>query len=76
MKVRMKGDITGTRNGVPWPPLGGEIDLPDEEGAALCATGMAVPVKDDQVETATPPAEDETREALVPTEQAKPRRRG
>lgn len=74
MKVRMKGDITGTRNGEPWPPVGGEIDLPDEEAANLCAAGMAVPVKEDKVETATPPAEEETRDE--PESKPQTRRRG
>lgn len=45
MRVKMKGELTGTRNGEPWPRPGGEIDLPDDEAAALCANGMAVQVK-------------------------------
>lgn len=52
MKIRMKGDITGTRNGEQWPRPGGELDVPDDEGATLCASGMAEPVKDDKTETA------------------------
>ncbi len=44
MKVRMVGKITGTRDGVEWPEPGEEIFLPDEEGAQLCALGMAAPV--------------------------------
>lgn len=44
MRVKMVGSITGTRNGEPWPEVGGEIVLPDSEGAELCALGMAVPV--------------------------------
>lgn len=44
MKVEMKHEVSGTRDGEPWPPIGGEITVPDEEGAELCASGMAVPV--------------------------------
>ena len=40
----MVGSVTGTRNGEPWPGIGEEIVLPDEEGASLCGIGMAVPV--------------------------------
>lgn len=44
VKVRMRHQMSGTRDGVDWPAPGGEIDLPDAEAAALCAQGMAVPV--------------------------------
>jgi hypothetical protein len=49
MKVRMRDQISGTRNGEPWPPPGGEVDLPEQEAVKLCANGLAVPVavKDD-----------------------------
>lgn len=46
MKVRMKIAITGTRDGVRWPGVGGEIDLPDHEAMRLCANGRAEPVED------------------------------
>lgn len=46
MKVRMKIQITGTRDGVRWPGVGGEIDLPDHEAMRLCANGRAEPVED------------------------------
>mgnify|MGYP006058158817 FL=1 len=55
MKVRMKTQLTGTRNGVRWPAPGGEVTLPDNEGADLCAAGLAEPVAERaQPETATP----------------------
>lgn len=44
MRVRIKSDVTGSRDGVPWPSPGEEIDLPDGEAASLCQTGAAVPV--------------------------------
>lgn len=46
MKIKMKIQITGTRNGVSWPPPGGEVDLPDREAAKLVDAGFATPVVD------------------------------
>jgi hypothetical protein len=56
VKVRIKGDISGSRDSVPWPKRGETMELPDDEGAALCASGLAVPAADtgDEVETAVP----------------------
>lgn len=34
----------GRGDGSPWPEAGGEIEVDDEEGAALCAARIAVPV--------------------------------
>jgi hypothetical protein len=54
-----------------WPPAGGEIYVEDEEGAAICGAGWAVPVPE-QRKTETP--EDtlnvatETRTAESPAE--------
>lgn len=61
MKIRMKTAVSGSRNGVPWPPRGGTVELPDDEAAALCASGMAEPVVDDEVETAVPDDDSEKR---------------
>jgi hypothetical protein len=36
MKVRMLQQISGTRNGVEWPPIGETVDLPTEELIAGC----------------------------------------
>jgi len=44
MRVRMRDQISGTRNGEPWPPPGGEIDLPDVEAVKYCANRLAEPV--------------------------------
>lgn len=44
MKIKMKAGITGTRDGQRWPAIGGEIVVGDEEGALLCAQGLAEPV--------------------------------
>jgi hypothetical protein len=40
----MLGEMSGTRDGQPWPPRGSELDLPDEEAAILVRNKMALPV--------------------------------
>jgi hypothetical protein len=52
MKIRMRVEMSGTRNGRPWPAVGGAVEVPAEEGAAYCSAGLAEPVHDDKVETA------------------------
>lgn len=42
MRVRMLVEITGTRDGSPWPPLGAEIDVPADEAGDLIRGGLAV----------------------------------
>jgi len=44
MKIRMRAAISGTRDGVAWPAPGGELVVPDPEGADLCGLGLAEPV--------------------------------
>lgn len=44
MKIKMKQHITGFRDGERWPEAGGELVVPDQEGADLCAAGLAEPV--------------------------------
>lgn len=50
MDVRMKVSISGTRNGVDWPPIGSTVSLPDTEAADMVSAGLAAPV---EIETAT-----------------------
>jgi hypothetical protein len=52
----MKTDVSGSRDGQPWPKRGETMEVSDAEGADLCASGMAEPVgdKDHDVETAVP----------------------
>lgn len=70
MKIRMKVEVSGTRNGQPWPARGAVVDVDDSEAAAMCAAGLATPVVDDKVETAVPAKEDvETRD---PADQTPP----
>jgi hypothetical protein len=42
MLVRMLTQISGGRNGVPWPPVDGTTEVPDDEGADLIRAGVAV----------------------------------
>lgn len=86
MKVRMKVDVSGGRNGVAWPSRGGTVDLPKDEALQMCQSGMAEPVdsSDDDVETATV-ADDSDKRGLttenaggtVPAQaESQPKRRG
>ncbi len=50
MKVRLKIQITGTRDNKSWPAPGKTVELPDAEGAKLCAAGLADPVVEDRSE--------------------------
>lgn len=80
MKIRMKVDISGSRDGMPWPRRGGVVDLGDDEAAQLCRAGMAEPVAEPaaRVETATPPKEEqrvlttETAASTVPAPEERP----
>jgi hypothetical protein len=74
MKIRMKVDMSGTRNGSPWPARG-EVteDIPAAEAAHLVSCGIAEEVADapKPVETAVqPPAE--TSKTPEPEKPAKP----
>ena len=64
MRVRMLIGISGTRNGVDWPPVGGEIELPDVEAEHMVAVGQAVPVEQ--------PVERAVSDAAVETAAVKP----
>jgi hypothetical protein len=44
MLVRMLEHIAGSRDGKPWPPRGGIIELPVQEAHALVAHGYAQPI--------------------------------
>lgn len=44
MRVRMTYSIAGTLDGVRYPPVGGEWDVPDVVGVKLCEKGYAEPV--------------------------------
>jgi hypothetical protein len=60
--------MTGTRGGVDWPPVGGILEVSDEEGAQLCGVGIAIPVAEkpaDKVEKAVAPEAEERGGALT-----------
>lgn len=63
----MRDQISGTRNGEPWPPPGSEVDLPDVEAVKYCANGLATPVadKDADVEKAVVSEPVESRDDLA-----------
>ena len=66
MKIRMKIQLTGTRDGVRWPKVGEVVDLPDHEAARLCANGRAEPVAEkaeDKAEKRPAAKRGETRKA-------------
>lgn len=55
-KVQMIAGISGARDGVDWPPVGGVLECPQEEADHLIANGFAKPVvKAPKVETADAP---------------------
>jgi hypothetical protein len=65
VKVKMLVGMSGSRGGEDWPPLGGVLEVDDEEGAQLCAGGLAEPVADTgKVEKADAP-EPEKRSGLT-----------
>lgn len=73
----MKAAVSGTRDGVSWPAIGEEVDLPTVEAAAYCAMGMAEEVKDEP--EGKPEIEAQPEEKAVPsddTEKATPSRKG
>jgi hypothetical protein len=66
MKVQMKAQISGLRDGKPWPDVDEVVDLPDDEATQLVASGVAeavAPVKSakPEPETAQVKVEPETR---------------
>ena len=44
MKVVMRDQVLGTRNGVRWPKPGEVVDLPEQEAIDLCSQNVAEPV--------------------------------
>lgn len=72
MKIRMQVQMSGTRNGQPWPRLGEVAELPTTEAAHLVAAGIAEQV--DEVETAAAPEAEVSRPPAAKT--PPPRRPG
>jgi hypothetical protein len=54
MRVRLLVDISGSRNGEPWPQRGEVVDLPDAEAVDMLNAGLAEAVPEvETVEVAT-----------------------
>lgn len=73
MEVRMLVHVSGTRDGSPWPEVGGVLTLPDVEGAAYCALGLAEPIAvpaEVAAETAALTTENTTRRVTRPRKAA------
>jgi hypothetical protein len=69
VRIRMRIDISGTRDGREWPRRGSVIDLPDDEARQYCEAGMAEPVATfAPVETAVAPPAEVRAEARVEPE--------
>lgn len=51
MRVRIAHSITGYRDGVAWPEVGQEIELPDWEAENLIGVGYVTAVAGDEIET-------------------------
>lgn len=74
MLVLMMGQVSGLRNGRPWPPPGHTVELPDDEAARLVQQQMAVPAVDPDTGVEIAVREQsavEKREALVKTRTVK-----
>ena len=75
MKVRMRSQISGTRNGQEWPPPGSVVELPDDEAIGYCTRGMADPVTvHTETETAVAPEPEKRDEAPDASEKRGPNR--
>jgi hypothetical protein len=88
MRVRLRHQISGTRDGAEWPAPGDTIALPDDEARALITTGAAEEVAEEESASAIETDPDELEPAQLvevpveaqavieePTEQAAPARR-
>lgn len=78
MRVRMKAEISGTRDGGDWPRPGEILDVSDDEGAHLCAAGLAAPVADKStgVEKTVAPADNTEERTSGLTTTSTPVKRG
>lgn len=60
MRIRMLVEMTGTRDGQPWPAKGKEADLPTAAAAHLVSAGVA-----ERVDAAKPPRKGGRRAAVI-----------
>lgn len=76
MRVKMIVQLSGTRDGKPWPGRGEVVDLPDEEAAQMCASGMAETAKSGTEKAVPAKAETTEPEPAETTEKPPPEKRG
>ncbi|MGW1440289.1 hypothetical protein ACWD7M_34215 [Streptomyces griseus] len=57
MRIRMKVGLSGTRNGVDWPPAGEVTDIPTGEAQHLVDAGIAEKADDGDEAAAESPVE-------------------
>ena len=68
MEFVMRGRISGARDGLDWPDVGGSIDVPAAEAHDLVAMGLAAYADDDApLEAAVAPKAETAADALKPT---------
>lgn len=70
MHIVMRLKITGTRDGADWPPVGGELEVPDDEGADLIRNGYALPADEPHTRALIEP--DTERALIKPTVRHRP----
>lgn len=46
MKVKLKVQLSGTRDGVSWPAVGSVVEVPDDEARDMITSGVAGPTDD------------------------------
>lgn len=63
-EIRMRVNLSGSRDGKKWPPRGGTLEVPEDEAKQLISQGIAEPA--DAVETATLEAAAETATVKAP----------
>lgn len=65
--VKLKFQLSGNRNGLPWPPAGTVVELPVDEAETLLRIGMAEEVV---VERAVPEQKDVEKRATTSRKKA------
>ena len=58
MRVRMRVSMSGSRNGVLWPPIGATLDVGEDEAMELSRAGIATAVPADDTATHAAPVAD------------------
>lgn len=63
-EIRMRANLSGSRDGKKWPPRGSTLEVPEAEAKQLISQGIAEPA--DALETATLEAAAETATVNAP----------